>query len=137
MSHITIVREDNFVQKDSFGINGISMDGVSTDVHAVQFDTTTNTGTIEKVDGTHEDITSLDSFNAQLNEYDTVKADMDSAEAQAQADREAYINSYVYAREQAYPSIGDQLDMMYHDQINDTNTWKDKITQVKADNPKS
>ena len=36
----------------------------------------------------------------------------------------------------AYPSIGDQLDMQYHDQLNGTTTWKDAIAKVKADNPK-
>jgi|9_EtaG_2_1085328.scaffolds.fasta_scaffold00054_17 hypothetical protein len=40
-------------------------------------------------------------------------------------------------RAKAYPSIRDQLDMMYHDQVNDTTTWKDAIAKVKADNPKS
>ena len=35
-----------------------------------------------------------------------------------------------------YGSIGDQLDMQYHDLINGTTTWKDAITKVKTDNPK-
>ena len=39
--------------------------------------------------------------------------------------------------ERVYPSIGDQLDMMYHDQLDGTTTWKDAIAKVKADNPKS
>ena len=45
-------------------------------------------------------------------------------------------NAYKYARESAYPSIGDQLDMQYWDSVNDTTTWKDAIAKVKADNPK-
>jgi hypothetical protein len=36
----------------------------------------------------------------------------------------------------SYPSITDQLDMQYWDQVNGTTTWKDHIAQVKADNPK-
>ena len=40
------------------------------------------------------------------------------------------------ARRKSYPSIGDQLDMQYHDQLNGTTTWKDAIAKVKADNPK-
>ena len=36
----------------------------------------------------------------------------------------------------AYPSIQDQLDMQYHDQVNGTSTWKDSIAKVKSDNPK-
>ena len=35
-----------------------------------------------------------------------------------------------------YPSIGDQLDMQYHDQLNGTTTWKDAVEKVKTDNPK-
>ena len=46
-------------------------------------------------------------------------------------------NSKSYARARLYPSISEQLDMMYHDQVDGTTTWKDAIAQVKADNPKS
>ena len=35
-----------------------------------------------------------------------------------------------------YPSIGAQLDMMYHDAMNGTTIWKDTITQIKIDYPK-
>jgi hypothetical protein len=42
-----------------------------------------------------------------------------------------------YQRDRQYPSIGDQLDMQYHDQIDGTTTWKDAIAKVKADNPKT
>ena len=41
-----------------------------------------------------------------------------------------------YQRDRQYPSIGDQLDMQYHDQIDGTTTWKDAIAKVKSDNPK-
>ena len=30
-----------------------------------------------------------------------------------------------------YPSIGDQMDMIYHDQVDDTTTFKDAIQAVK------
>ena len=45
-------------------------------------------------------------------------------------------NGYKTARQAEYGSIGDQLDMIYWDQKNDTTTFKDHIDQVKADNPK-
>jgi len=35
-------------------------------------------------------------------------------------------------RVEAYPSIGDQLDMQYHDSVNGTTTWADAIAAVKA-----
>jgi len=41
-----------------------------------------------------------------------------------------------YQRDRKYPSIGDQLDMQYHDQLDGTTTWKDAIAKVKSDNPK-
>jgi len=45
-------------------------------------------------------------------------------------------NGYKSARQEAYGSIADQLDMQYWDNVNGTTTWKDHITQVKSDNPK-
>ena len=43
---------------------------------------------------------------------------------------------YKIARQKAYGSIADQLDMQYWDNVNGTTTWKDHIAQVKSDNPK-
>ena len=43
---------------------------------------------------------------------------------------------YIQARQEAYGSIADQLDMQYWDAVNGTTTWKDHIAQVKTDNPK-
>ncbi len=43
---------------------------------------------------------------------------------------------YVQARQEAYGSFGEQLDMQFKDLLNDTTTWKDHIAQVKSDNPK-
>ena len=62
------------------------------------------------------------------------KADIKTkmAELQTQFDN----NQYQRDRAVAYPSIQDQLDMQYHDQINGTTTWKDAVAKVKADNPK-
>jgi len=45
-------------------------------------------------------------------------------------------NGYKTARQEAYGSIQDQLDMQYWDGVNSTTTWADHIAQVKADNPK-
>ena len=43
---------------------------------------------------------------------------------------------YKSDRTDAYPSIGDQLDMQYWDKNNGTTTWVDAIAKVKSDNPK-
>jgi hypothetical protein len=43
---------------------------------------------------------------------------------------------YIQARQEAYGSVQDQLDMMYWDGVNGTTLWEDHIAQVKEDNPK-
>ena len=61
-------------------------------------------------------------------------------EMKSEYDRQVTIyNSFEYERDRssAYPSIQDQLDMMYHDQVNGTITWKDTIAGIKSSNPKS
>ena len=45
-------------------------------------------------------------------------------------------NGYKQARQEAYGSWQQQMDMQYWDSVNDTTTWADHIAQVKADNPK-
>ena len=43
--------------------------------------------------------------------------------------------SYAIQRQVAYGSIGDQLDMLYKDQVNGTTTFRDHVAAVKAANP--
>ena len=45
-------------------------------------------------------------------------------------------DQYKIDREEAYPSIQEQLDMQYWDKINGTNNWQDAINAVKAQYPK-
>jgi len=45
-------------------------------------------------------------------------------------------DAHIVPREMSYPSIQEQLDMMWHDKQNDTTTWEDAIAKVKSDNPK-
>jgi hypothetical protein len=52
------------------------------------------------------------------------------------AEYEAHLVSTQYQQDRVYPSIGDQLDMQYWDQVNGTTTWKDAIAAVKAAHPK-
>jgi hypothetical protein len=47
-----------------------------------------------------------------------------------------YNFGYIQARQEAYGSIAEQLDMMYWDGVNGTTNWQDHIAQVKSDNPK-
>ena len=52
------------------------------------------------------------------------------------AHAEAEANAWKGARQSAYPSWQDQLDMQYHDAVDGTTTWEDAIAKVKEDNPK-
>ena len=60
-----------------------------------------------------------------------------------QAELKAEFDAKQYQRDRTqrpqdggYPSIGDQLDNIYHDQVNGTTTFKDAIKAIKDANPK-
>ncbi len=78
------------------------------------------------VDGVQVDLTA-EEIETTLNTW----ADNERAR---QLDEEA--NGYKVARQSAYATIQDQLDMQYWDGVNGTTTWADHIAQVKSDNPK-
>ena len=63
-------------------------------------------------------------------DYDQAKIDLGNSKWEEQQ------FGYISARQAAYPSTGDQLDMQYWDAVNGTTTWKDAIAKVKSDNPK-
>ena len=44
--------------------------------------------------------------------------------------------NYSFFRKTDYPSIEDQLDMLYWDMKNGTTTWQDAITEIKSKYPK-
>ena len=44
--------------------------------------------------------------------------------------------TYQDLRVAEYPAIGDQLDMIYWDKINNTNKWVETITEIKNKYPK-
>ncbi len=44
--------------------------------------------------------------------------------------------AYKDKRRLEYPTIADQLDMIYHDAMDGTTTWKDAITAVRTKYPK-
>jgi hypothetical protein len=79
-----------------------------------------------KVEITNDEIT---------NWYDTTP--ISDADILAKMNEIDTRDAHITPRQKAYPSIEEQLDMMYKDQMNDTTTWKDAITKVKTDNPKA
>ena len=58
-------------------------------------------------------------------------------ELQAEYDTKQYQRDRTKrSQDGGYPEIGDQLDMIYHDQVDGTTTFKDAIQVVKDANPK-
>ena len=62
------------------------------------------------------------------------QSEIDTKLVELQADYDA--KQYQRDRQPEYPSMPDQLDMLYWDKKNDTKNWEDAIDKVKADNPK-
>lgn len=52
---------------------------------------------------------------------------------------QSYIDAHQYKQQRAleYPPLAEQLDMLYHDRINNTDTWMEAIQAVKNKYPKS
>ena len=44
--------------------------------------------------------------------------------------------TYAELRQQEYPPIEEQLDMLYWDKVNGTNLWQETITEIKEKYPK-
>ena len=45
--------------------------------------------------------------------------------------------TYAEKRLAEYPALGEQLDMIYWDKVNNTNLWQEKITEIKTKYPKA
>ena len=78
---ISIIREDKMVVKEGIGIDGLTLSSCPSDTWAVQWDTTTSKGEVEKNDLSVETITSLGVYQACIDEFDTAKAALDAASA--------------------------------------------------------
>jgi|TARA_R110000737_G_scaffold346913_1_gene377392 hypothetical protein len=69
-------------------------------------------------------------YNATMDSWAQAKYNREIEEA-IRTDGGASSN-YAMFRLEAYPSVGDQLDMQYKDAVNGTTTWKDAIAAIKA-----
>jgi hypothetical protein len=85
------------------------------------------------VDGESITLTS-DEYEKTINEWAQTSYDQQQ-ENDVKENGGASANWAQY-RIEAYGSIGDQLDMQYHDSVNGTTTWQDHIAAVKAKYPK-
>jgi hypothetical protein len=85
-----------------------------------------------RLEGTRGDIPGHDDANT---DYARMLAEIEAGEAEIIA----YVEPdphYADLRRAAYGQWGDQLDMQYHDSVDDTTTWVDHVAAVKDANPK-
>ena len=73
-------------------------------------------------------------FDESGNKITLVQSDIDAA--RVTLDAEFAASKYKTDRAEEYPSIGDQLDMLYWDKKNGTTTWDDAVEAVKDKFPK-
>jgi len=82
-----------------------------------------------KADVTHKQVNGLlveipeDEKQAIVDQWNAQKASAQSTQ-------------WKHERVTAYGTVGDQLDMMYHDQTTGSRTWLDHIEAVKEAHPK-
>ena len=88
-----------------------------------------NPSLTKMVDGNSIDL-STDEYNATIDGWAQASFDQESANYIIENGGESA--NYAQYRRDAYPSIGDQLDMQYKDAANSTTTWRDAIAAVKS-----
>tara|TARA_Y100001951_G_C11043245_1_gene131470 strand:+ start:159 stop:464 length:306 start_codon:yes stop_codon:yes gene_type:complete len=87
---------------------------------------------------THPNVVSVDdtlgAFDKDGNNVvlDQDKVDVETAKIKAELDAQEYARN----RAPEYPSIGDQMDMIYKDNLNGTTTHKDAVEAIKTKWPK-
>jgi hypothetical protein len=92
-----------------------------------------NSSLTKMVDGVSIDLTTAE-YNTTIDQWAQSSFDKE-VEAALIADGGTSAK-YAQYRRDAYPSIGDQLDMQYHDLVDSTTTWADTIAAVKSKYPK-
>ena len=88
-----------------------------------------NSSLTKNVDGVSIDLTTAE-YDKTINEW--AQASFDQEVEKALIADGGQSAKYAQYRAAAYPSIGDQLDMQYHDSVDGTTTWADAIAAVKT-----
>ena len=73
---------------------------------------------------------SLGAFDSSGNKITIEQSKVDAARVELDKLK------YKVQREFQYPSLQEQLDLQYWDQVNGTTKWKEAVAKVKSDNPK-
>ena len=133
---ISIIVSDTTVVRDGVGYNDMDLSSLAANIHAIQFNTTTSKGHIEYNDGTvNKDITSISPYQSIVDAHIAKKATKDSADKTATDNQKTLEATYGWKRAKEYPSIGDQLDALYHAGTFDS-TMTATIKAVKDKYPK-
>jgi hypothetical protein len=88
-----------------------------------------NPSLTKMVDGNSIDLSTAE-YNATIDGW--AQASFDQEVANNIIENGGESANYAQYRRDAYPSIGDQLDMQYKDAANSTTTWRDAIAAVKT-----
>lgn len=88
---------------------------------------------------THVAISKLALLNIPLVIFDKIEETKDNyilVKGKYIKEKDLKNEKIIAARKLEYPSIEDQLDMLYWDKINGTNIWENTISRVKKRYPK-
>jgi|TARA_R110001606_G_scaffold354885_1_gene505630 hypothetical protein len=88
-----------------------------------------NSSLTKMVDGNSINLTTAE-YNATIDGWAQASFDKEVEDALIAGGGESA--NYAQYRRDAYPSIGDQLDMQYKDAVNSTTTWRDAIAAIKT-----
>ena len=87
----------------------------------------------------YNNVVSIDDGEGAFDK-DGNKVTVDEDAVTAKANELATATAYIGKRQAAFASIGDQLDMLYHDMTagkgDKTGDWYAAIAKIKSDNPK-
>jgi len=75
---------------------------------------------------TESELSNFNNTNMQEGNFEDIKSINEKLSA---------ISVVQETRKALYPKLEEQLDMQYWDSVNSTTIWKDKIAQIKTDNP--
>lgn len=135
MAKVTIITPDSAVYVDNYWISEMDVSSVASNIHAIQWDG--SNGHIEYNDGKkNEEITDISPYQSIIDDHATKKAEQEAAN-QAEVDAQTALGAkYESKRQQEYPSVGDQLDALFHAGTFDA-TMTATLQAVKDKYPKS
>jgi len=138
MATVSIIMPDTMVVQDGLGYDDLDLTSVAANIHAIQWNG--SSGHIEYNDST--DNLAIASFadyqsisDAHAAQKTTLEAAVASAEATEASDKATLEATYGHKRSLEYPSVGDQLDALFHAGTFDA-TMTASIQAIKDKYPK-